>query len=344
MTELTEARAEELLEVAAHLFTVRDYASALDQVQAVMETFPKHPKAHHLLALIHQVTGNYEQACAYLTQSGFGPSPDVDLVHYEHFTQWQGEFERQQATAVKLRRPAMVIASLPRSASAYVSSFTSALLSMAACRTSIGAFPDFRVVPEWARRVASGGAVTHEHIGATPENLGALLGAGVQRIAVQVRDPRQQTISWLHHRLKEIPEVRPREPSPAEFAFVGMDFPDQVQWLIETHFEHVIQWVADWVEIADDPASGMDIHLCSFEAFAADKATFFRDLWGFFGVHAKAQSLANAVDSVADNRDRWTNFRQGTADEWRRVTTADQGRQMWDRIPRAMAERFGWRE
>ena len=164
--------------------------------------------------------------------------------------------------------------------------------------------------------MASGGAVTHEHIGACRLKTWARCSAPwCSGSPTQVRDPRQQTISWLHHRLKEIPEVRPREPSPAEFAFVGMDFPDQVQWLIETHFEHVIQWVADWVEIADDPASGMDIHLCSFEAFAADKATFFRDLWGFFGVHAKAQSLANAVDSVADNRDRWTNFRQGTADE-----------------------------
>ena len=171
-----------------------------------------------------------------------------------------------------------MIASLPKSASAYVASVSSLLLEVPVCRISAGQFPNFQVIPGWARQVALGGAVTHEHFGPSTHNLDAIKAAGLRHVAVQIRDPRQTLISYVH--IDAVIEMMP-EAAKSEVT-------DRVGWALQSYFGQMVRWIGDWAEIADlQPAGlrsadlqsealdpGLEICMVSFEDFVADKARY----------------------------------------------------------------------
>lgn len=241
-----------------------------------------------------------------------------------------------------------MIASLPKSASAYVASVSSLLLEVPVCRISAGQFPNFQVIPGWARQVALGGAVTHEHFGPSTHNLDAIKAAGLRHVAVQIRDPRQTLISYVH--IDAVIEMMP-EAAKSEVT-------DRVGWALQSYFGQMVRWIGDWAEIADlQPAGlrsadlqsedldpGLEICMVSFEDFVADKARFFCDLWRFFGLPAEIKAVEEALGKLANPAIPGVNFRRGEADEWRRVVTTAQRRAMWELIPPDLAKRFGWRE
>src|SRR5262249_43584553 len=63
---------------------------------------------------------------------------------------------------------------------------------------SAGQFPDYFLVPSWLDMFLEGGAITQDHFGANPFNVGVLHGRGPRDIFVLVRDPRAAARSRVH--------------------------------------------------------------------------------------------------------------------------------------------------
>jgi len=98
--------------------------------------------------------------------------------------------------------PGIFLNTMPKSGSLYLWQVLEYGLCVPACRVSHSTFPGDIIVPEWLDRLRCGNVVTQEHIPASLENLAAMSRAGVKKIIVHVRDPRQATVSWMHHIIK----------------------------------------------------------------------------------------------------------------------------------------------
>ena len=100
------------------------------------------------------------------------------------------ELQVQAAQAAARGMPPILIAAMPGAGSASLTQSIAATLAMPIVRLSAGDFPDYITMPSWLERFSVGGALTHDHFGATPFNLGVLEAVGWKEVFVLIRDPR----------------------------------------------------------------------------------------------------------------------------------------------------------
>jgi hypothetical protein len=93
----------------------------------------------------------------------------------------------------------MALVTMPKSGSLYLLMRFVEGLNIPPYHISLDLFPHDHLVPAWAEDLARGGAIAQEHLDASEANLDLLRRAGVTRIVVQVRDPRQAALSWTYH-------------------------------------------------------------------------------------------------------------------------------------------------
>ena len=153
----------------------------------------------------------------------------------------------------------------------------------------------------------------------------------------------QRLISWVHHRTEEIPKGVPRQATVSEISFVDLPFEEKIDWMIETHFPklRVLQWIA----AAEREKDWLKIFFTTYEELVADKSRFFQELWSFFGIvvdTGQLESWINKTDKEVKLGAAWSNFRQGTVDEWRKIATVEQRKRMGEATPPELAKRFGW--
>ena len=307
------------------------FAAAHEKITAALAAAPGDPRAIFYAAQLAVARGDAEGTRRHFETLGLAPGPDHDEYAWEPYRSWRRTFLAEQRDAISAARPAMVIASLPKSASSYVTAVTCKLLQMPVCRTAAGHFPQFRVIDAWARQAALGGAVTHEHLAPVAGNLDALRAAGIRRIAVHVRDPRQALISFLYTDIARA-ALPPRPP-------LGRALP----WSTEEYYRAEVEWLAQWAEAEARPPAGLDVQMRSFEQLVGGYAGYFHDLWSLFGVDLPAATIARALEEMQEPGTRPVrNFRKGATDEWRAVVSPPEREKMWDLMPGDLAARFGW--
>jgi hypothetical protein len=81
------------------------------------------------------------------------------------------EFERRRRDGIARKLPAMLINTVPKSASESIWNKLAEGLGLAQGHLSLGLFPDCCLLPHRARAAAQGGLIAKEHISATPFNL-----------------------------------------------------------------------------------------------------------------------------------------------------------------------------
>ena len=129
-----------------------------------------------------------------------------------------------------------------------------------------------------------GGAVTHEHFRASDQNLAALARAGVTKIAVQVRDPRQAFLSFIHHLARH-------KHSPTVGDLLDIDFDAAAAESLQVIYVAMIDWIQAWVAISERP-NALELHFLRYDAFVADKPRCVEDLLSFFGVSVLHKLIA----------------------------------------------------
>lgn len=257
------------------------------------------------------------------------------------------EFLVQQRLAIERDVPAVLLNTLPKSASVWILSMLSALLRAPSCRLANNwyARDKYLIVPSWTRAFARGGATCQEHFPPTPENLRRLEEAGVRRMILHLRDPRQATLSWIHHIERFLRENNHNLLAAGlPKGYETWDFEARCDWQVHDHFPYVVDWLERWIAVADEANSGSNkygdlrIIVTTFEDMLTDQVAFFSRLLAFFGLDPGGYPIREDLlpKTYAPN------FRLGRTDEWRSVFPERLQAEMWERLAPNLGPRFNW--
>ena len=153
---------------------------------------------HYHLGLLHAHAADPAEMARHLPQSHTMPTGESDLLFSDHVNLSHVLRDRQLA-AMKRGVPPILIACMPRSASATLTYTLARALDIPVLHISAGSFPNHFLVPSWLNMFLEGGAITQDHFAANDFNLGVLQGRGPRDIFVLIRDPRAAARSQVHH-------------------------------------------------------------------------------------------------------------------------------------------------
>lgn len=247
------------------------------------------------------------------------------------------EFLRRRQSGSARGLPLMLINSLPKSASESIWNRLAEGLGLAQSHLSIGLFPDCTLVPARVRSAVEGGLISKEHIPASAHNLAVLADLGVDRLVVHLRDPRQAALSWAHFvsddlAMRMLAPIWRKVMPP--YARLQGDFAGLLDWCIERYLPIQLDFIADWLRVADDPAAGPKVLFASFEDFRVAPDDYFDRVLGFFEIPREAFAAEAEAEVV--------HLRKGMTEEWREVFSDSQKAAAWRAIPDELAERLGW--
>ena len=258
-------------------------------------------------------------------------------------------FRTLQAGALDRGVPAMALVTMPKSGSLYLRMRFVEGLNIPPCHVSLDLFPHDHLVPAWAEDLARGGAIAQEHLDASEAILDLFHRAGVTRIVVHIRDPRQAALSWMYHidgTTGERTSVR-RLMSPAVPAdWKAIELGDRLDWTIANHLPALIEWTAGWVRAAGRGSPPLEIMVTRFEDFRmvtrfedfrTGEDAFCRSILDHYGIGDMAMNMHPLASS-----DGALDRRKGEADEWRSVFSAAQLARTSAMLPADLCKRFGW--
>ncbi|MGH6682582.1 MAG: hypothetical protein ACRECA_01430 [Pseudolabrys sp.] len=158
---------------------------------------PIETKRHvaYYMAQVHEYRGEWDRVAKMLDYSGISIGRDDDSYDFLAHAGWTHVFRQGQNEAISRGVPAIYIVSLPQSGSSFVTAFVCAALGIEKCRTTKGPYMSSRLIHAWLSTFARGGAATHEHFIATPENIAVLETSDISTILVHVRHPLATLIS-----------------------------------------------------------------------------------------------------------------------------------------------------
>jgi hypothetical protein len=270
------------------------------------------------LGLLYAHVGEPEKAAYHFDRSDTHPSTGGHQVFSDHQRE-SLELRRRQLRASERGIPSLAIAAMPRSASASLTQTLATMLDAPLMRVSCGSFPKFYLVPRWLNSFSPGGAVLHDHFGATSFNLKTLREGRVPEVFVRIRDPRPAAASAvnLSNQIYGVPDDIDRESQVIQFC--------------ERSF---IPWVADWISAADT-ATGLKIHWLAQPSNAIPDMVR-QVLTALLPEHPVLEQYLSA--DVAEVR---ANFVTGDKDAWRNgVSKAGQER-LWHAIPQTVKDFLG---
>jgi len=236
--------------------------------------------------------------------------------------------------------PPILFNTMPKSGSMYIAETLYTGLGVKPMRISGSYYPDDLIIRPWIEELAHGDRLTQEHLPAHPVNL-ALIDMHLDRLVIHVRDPRQATLSWLHHVDKLRNQDRDFElavlhPAPPENYFDG-DFAAKLDWQIDHHLPTLIEWTRGWVDADADEGFNARVLFTRYEQFNADEHAFLDTLLKFLDISADRFTHHGRAPERGV-----VNFRSGRSGEWREVFSSEQQRRAASMIPAALAEKFDW--
>lgn len=292
---------------------------------------------HYRLALQLSAPEQIDEAVSHIEATGIGPLPDGAKPTFIEHLRFATEFTKAQAEGLRRGVPSFVIAALGKSASASLTQTISQVLNIPIGNLSWSNFGrEGRIVPMFARLIARGGAVTHEHYSATPDNLATLERAGVRRLYAHVRDPRQALISYIHHERWKQAGKRPEYFDRDHYDQKLTD--EEITSAINGIYQVMVRWIGDWVAAADDGSCPIDVKVDSFERMTRERDGFYADLFKHFGVETTAEEVSGLIGS-AEVR---ANYRRGVSGEWHDVLAAHDRARVSNMLPADLKDRFDW--
>jgi hypothetical protein len=245
---------------------------------------------------------------------------------------------RRRQTAAKARHvPPMAFVAMQKSASEYIRANLMSALDVPEISVSIGTVPVDVAIPSALHQLAQGGAFCRTH--ASSDIALALADAGLDRMLLHVRDPRQVTISWAHMMQRvttqEAVYAAHLYDPPIPDAYRSWTFDRQLAWAIENYLPGQLNWLHSWAEVLDGNPP-LRIGITTFEQFREDEAAFFQHVLAFFEAPPVTPAAFNIRNAAA-----MRNFRSGSVSEWERFFTLNQKRALEPRLA-PLAKRFGW--
>ncbi len=301
---------------------------AIAVYKAVVQQMPQMTKARGPLVNLLLARGRVQEAEDYVADLELTINPVRSTI---------ADFTRRRRIGKAQGLPAMLMNTLPKSASESIWNKLAEGLTLGQGHISVGLFPDCCVVPIRVMAACEGGFIAKEHLPATPFNIKCLADGGLTRMVCHVRDPRQATLSWAHFVRDDVSmrliapiwrkTVPPRSVDKADFA-------GYIDWCIEHYLPLLIEFQQGWIAVEQDPEQPIDVLMLTFEEFLAGPEDYCGRVLDHYGID-RTLFRAGAEAEVV-------HLRKGQAEEWRDVFNAGQRERAWELIPRELAERFGW--
>jgi hypothetical protein len=270
------------------------------------------------LGLLYAYLGDTDVAADHFNRSGTHPGTGGNQLFSDHLYESLA-LRRHQDQAKERAIPSILIASMPRSASASLIQTIAAALDIPVMRASCGRFPNFLLVPRWFDSAASGGAVLHDHFGANPFNLKILRGGGIHDLFVRIRDPRAAACSSVN--------LDRRAHDDDDRAA----FEERVVTRYQTAF---IPWLEGWIDIATSPEAGLRIEWLRYGASHDEISATARSVVAKLATrYPELEPYAAKV--IAPVR---ANFVIGDDESWRRQISRQGQERMWQATPDAVKD------
>lgn len=272
-------------------------------------------------------TGKAAEIAAWL--DGLLPQhPHMNLVYDGSPEQVQRVLELRTANIAR-GLPSIVLVTLPKSASVSVARIFNSGFNLPSFSYSL---ITLEVINSWARDYARGGACYTTHLEPYPHNVARLKRAGIGKIIVHVRDPRQHLLSLMHHM------VRYPDDLPA-FARHDLDREPMARQInrVLPFYVDAIRWIQGWI----DAEAEIEMMFSTFESFVVEREAFIERYIEFYGGPRDCFSYENAV---AEHVGTDYHFRSGQIDEWQTVFPAEQAKRLSNWLPAELKHRFGWRD
>lgn len=247
------------------------------------------------------------------------------------------EFATRREAAKAAGRPSILMTTMPKSASESLWNHLAIGLGLGQSHVSIGLFPDCQLVPCRVRDLKAGGVIAKEHVGPDEHNLAILADAGIDRILVHLRDPRQAVLSWAHFVRDDVsrrmlaPIWRKIVP-PA--ALLDRDLHQVIDWCLDHYLPLLVGFIEGWHLLERDGHAGLCVRCLTFETFVADRDDYLAKVLDFYGLAPNDMALVQQAATI--------HWRRGETDEWRSVFTAAQRRRAGDALPACLSEHYGW--
>jgi hypothetical protein len=268
------------------------------------------------LGLLYAHLGDPDTAAYYLERSCAHPGTGGNQLFSDH--QYESlALRRHQEQAKERSIPSILIASMPRSASASLIQTIAETLDIPVMRASCGRFPDFSLVPQWFDSASSGGAILHDHFGASPPNIEVLRSAGVCNLFVRIRDPRAAACSSVNLDRRAYGDA-----DPAGFE----------ARVISRYHTAFIPWLEGWIGVAANPQAGPRIEWLRYGASHDEIGATARNVIANLVTEHPQLEPYTARDIAPVE----TNFVGGDDESWRRQISRQGQDELWQGTPDAI--------
>ncbi|MFC1815190.1 sulfotransferase domain-containing protein [Thermodesulfobacteriota bacterium] len=156
------------------------------------------------------------------------------------------------------------------------------------------------------------GYVFGTHMAASYYNIQVLSKAGVSRITLLVRDPRDVVVSWSYHLKKYGPAIRNYN---SLFQYLPKDYfswthEQQLHFQIRTFLPKAINWIESWIGVYEENYTYLKIQIVFFDHLRSDTRDFFEKILCF---HKIADYDLTKIESPKSR----PHYRKGTHDQWK---------------------------
>jgi tetratricopeptide (TPR) repeat protein len=266
----------------------------------------------------------------------------AQAAHEAWFARWiqsagSEGLRHRQNEAVRRGVPGILLVAMQKSASEYIRENLMRALEIPEVYISIGTVPRDKIIPSAVRQLAQGGVIARSHMDGN--DFAALAASGVTRMILEVRDPRQVTVSWTHM-MRKMADAEFRYAAQMYDPEVPHDFrqwslEQQLDWAVDHYLPGQVGWLESWAAVLDRE-SAIPVCVSTFEEFRKDEDEFFFKILNFYGLNPINQRLPSDQSAAA-----MRNFRQGDVNEWRAALMPERLKPYDCRL-KSLAERFGW--
>ena len=276
--------------------------------------------------------------------------------NHDIFRELMGKEAENMYAAVSGRRFAekeknglIILNTMPNCGSRFVQDHIARALQCEILGGSGGTFPNGKFIPEILNIFQTQEKLVMQkcHNHANLENIATLKDAGIKKIAIMTRDPRQVVVSWMNHLERHFGHAylgKLRCDLPLDYeSFITTEKND---WIAKKYFLNFVEFAESWWEVSQDERkkSNPDI-----EVYFSDHADLKRNgmsvvnsILRFFGFSKKVLTIEKKGGSVHG-------FRKASSNEFQKVLSQEVQNWMWSEMQnspkrRAVCNFFGWIE
>jgi sulfotransferase 6B1 len=181
------------------------------------------------------------------------------------------------------------------------------------------------------------------HINPSAQSVKVLRSAGISKILVMYRDPRDVIVSHYYHLLKDNPWQK-GDPFYRDYSKLSRH--EALMHSIEMTANDYLAWVKGWLDIANKQQ--LTCMFLQYEALRSDPLSSFHDICTHFGIIMTDKQIQSATDAVSGGRQKRLSFavlpgqrstlRSGSIGKWRDELDAEHVTVLKDRIGELLVE------